>query len=327
MEGKMAMKKVRLLVLLCIVMLMSSGVAFCGAWKVSEEGAKIWDHSPQQNAKVFWSGGRDAEGFGTGLGVLQWQENGSVAERYEGELLKGKTHGKGKLFYGNKDVYEGEFRDAFPNGRGRYQWANGASYEGDFVNGKLEGQGTLRYVDGRTYRGDFLNGKRHGQGTLSAANGDVIWTGQWEYGTQKSDIGHFAKPEEIVGYWELVQWPEALKRINKVDPWPATPYQYFVFYADGKAASIMSTLERKTTRSDLDESNKVLRGAMSYEYKEGIMLIRNAQIPGYQEKWGVNIIEKKFQAAGVDHLPGDMLMSLEDGTGKVVYYRHLRRMP
>jgi len=48
-------------------------------------------------------------------------KNGSV---YEGEILDGKPHGKGKCII--KPVYENEGDD---------------EYEGDFVNGKLHGKG------------------------------------------------------------------------------------------------------------------------------------------------------------------------------------------
>jgi len=40
----------------------------------------------------------------------------------------------------------------------------------------------------------------------------------------RAETGRFATAEEIVGTWELIQYPEATrKRVNKIEPWPA-PY-------------------------------------------------------------------------------------------------------
>lgn len=43
------------------------------------------------------------------------------------------------------------------------------------------------------------------------------------------------------------------------------------------------------------------------------------------ELWGVNVITRKVVLGKVEHLPGDLIMPL-DGGGKVIFYRHLRRI-
>lgn len=57
-------------------------------------------------------------------------------------------------------------------------------------------------------------------------------------------------------------------------------------------------------------------------------MVRNRDIPGYGEAWGVNIAtENTTMRGGGEIRPGDLLMGLIDGNNKqLVYYRHLRRL-
>ena len=56
--------------------------------------------------------------------------------KYEGQIINGKLHGKGKI--------------TSPSGN---------KYEGDFVNGKIEGRGTYTCSTGKTFTGYFKNNK------------------------------------------------------------------------------------------------------------------------------------------------------------------------
>ena len=75
------------------------------------------------------------------MGISLW----SNGDKYEGEYVNGKIHGKGKKYWDageNKgDVYEGLWADDLREGFGIYLFSNGAKYEGMFErnlkNGKL----------------------------------------------------------------------------------------------------------------------------------------------------------------------------------------------
>lgn len=154
----------------------------------------------------------------------------------------------------------------------------------------------------------------------------IVHAGKAQANTAEVSFARFATQEEVIGYWDLVQWPEDMKRKQKVNPWPATPYQYFVFYDDGHLFYKMSTEESLTTPKELDALYAMFPPTITYEMKNGFMLVRHSNLPGYGELWGVNIITKRIVIGTIEHLPGDLVMSLDDGKGQVVYYRHLRRM-
>ena len=118
---------------------------------------------------------------------------------YEGEIVNGKMHGKGKMYYKNKKImYDGDFVDnkfegngklIFENdvyyvgqflrgeryGKGTMHEKNGSiTYEGDFCNDKMEGNGKYIYENGDYYIGQFMDDKRHGKGKMYYKNG-VLW--------------------------------------------------------------------------------------------------------------------------------------------------------
>jgi len=77
---------------------------------------------------------------------------------YEGEILDGKPHGKGKLIFSDGDVYEGNFVYGKLTKGGKYTTLEGDEYEdedGDyFVEGCELGDNTQFYIndDGTFYR-------------------------------------------------------------------------------------------------------------------------------------------------------------------------------
>ncbi len=72
-------------------------------------------------------------------------------EYYIGEVKNNLRHGKGKLYYKNKDI----------------------QYEGDFVNNKFDGNGIFFYEHGEYYVGQFKNGKIDGEGKIYYPNGKI----------------------------------------------------------------------------------------------------------------------------------------------------------
>lgn len=55
-------------------------------------------------------------------------------DRYQGEYLMGKFHGKGRYYWSNDSVYEGEFKNGMRNGYGVWRSQNnlGDIYEGTY---------------------------------------------------------------------------------------------------------------------------------------------------------------------------------------------------
>lgn len=135
----------------------------------------------------------------------------------------------------------------------------------------------------------------------------------------KSDAGGPATKDQVIGFWKMIELPG----LSKVNPWPL-PYQWFGFYADGKVYSMMSsTKEEEYTAASLDELFKILPadGTPTFKIKGQFMTIKN---PGGQnELWGVNLFAKDVGSVAKK---GDLMMTLDDGSGNVIYYRLLRRV-
>ena len=94
---------------------------------------------------------------------------------YQGELVRGNMHGRGKLtFPDNGDVYEGEFYDELYQGEGKLTYANGDSYKGEFVENLPHGKGDYKTAKEEIYTGEFIDGKMQGKGTYYA-NFDDRW--------------------------------------------------------------------------------------------------------------------------------------------------------
>ncbi|KAI8517203.1 Alsin [Branchiostoma belcheri] len=87
---------------------------------------------------------------------------------YEGEWVKGKKHGHGKLLMNDGTYYEGEFFHGEIDGHGFRKFANGNTYSGQFS----KGHGVLTDTDGAVYEGSFHKNKRHGPGSQTYSGGE-----------------------------------------------------------------------------------------------------------------------------------------------------------
>ncbi len=143
------------------------------------------------------------------------------------------------------------------------------------------------------------------------------------------EVGGPALPEDLIGYWQLIEWPRPA--MNMVNPWPS-PYQYFAFYEDGTYFSLFSSLEVDITLEGMDESKDIL-GDRNPSYRwidldasDDVVFIRitNPEIPGYDEIWGVSIFYEDYLET---IKKGDIVMSYHNKTlNRAVYYRLLRRL-
>lgn len=120
-----------------------------GVWVATNRGIKRWDNEPQLGEIVIWSGSSDVEGYATGKGILQFIRNEQAIITYEGEMLKGRCHGKGIFKFANGACYTGDLMDGNFHGKGVYKFADGGFYEGEFIEDEFNGYGTLYHSDGR----------------------------------------------------------------------------------------------------------------------------------------------------------------------------------
>ena len=134
--------------------------------------------------------------------------------------------------------------------------------------------------------------------------------------------GRAATPEQIIGYWKLIEWPNP--KAIKVNPWPL-PYQWFAFYEDGSLLSMMKSEDENLSASDLESIFMILRsGAPQYHGEEDFLIVENPNIIGYMEMWGMNLYEKDYKDLAKK---GDLVMSLAGGDeGRPVYFRLLRKL-
>ena len=94
--------------------------------------------------------------------------------QYTGDFKNNKMDGKGKIIFNNGHQYEGDFRENQINGNGKFTWQNGDVYEGNMLKGKMNGWGTYTYAsNGQKYIGNFVNGVKRGDGKIIYPNGKI----------------------------------------------------------------------------------------------------------------------------------------------------------
>jgi len=102
-------------------------------------------------------------------GFMLWNDGDS----YQGEVLKGKLHGKGTYSFANGDKFEGHFMAGKRNGEGTFTWEDGDYYQGNFQEDFRNGLGVFCWSKmGRKYEGEFKDGECSGKAIYSFQNGD-----------------------------------------------------------------------------------------------------------------------------------------------------------
>jgi hypothetical protein len=139
----------------------------------------------------------------------------------------------------------------------------------------------------------------------------------------QSEAGGPPKMDELIGFWKKKN-VEKIEDLNTTNPWPQK-YQWFAFYENGKVFSMMSDQDYNYTSKELKEIFDVLPKDKSPNYKLNgqFIFIDNPEIKDYEEMWGINLFAKDVN----DFLKkGNLIMTLDDGNGKVIYYRLLERI-
>jgi hypothetical protein len=207
-----------------------------------EEGTFDSDGSLTGQGKRTWANGDFEEGFFKSGDLIEGKarithEDGDVSEgnkkngewieetdKYEGELLNGMRHGKGKLMMSGC-CYEGDFSNNMMHGKGVYTWDSGISYIGDFANDNFHGKGTKTFVNGdyyegiwkeddfvsgmvkvtydsgASYEGEMLNGQRNGKGKYTWQDGD-FYEGDFVDGNFNGQ----GKKTGLNGSWKSGTW-------------------------------------------------------------------------------------------------------------------------
>jgi hypothetical protein len=113
-----------------------------------------------------------------GKGTFTWPDG----QKYEGDFLNDNYHGLGKLLESNGSWKEGSWENnEFIAGKVYIIYESGNTYQGDYSNNTINGKGIYIWPEGQKYEGEFLNGNSHGFGKQ-------VWpNGQWKEGTWEND--------------------------------------------------------------------------------------------------------------------------------------------
>jgi hypothetical protein len=95
----------------------------------------------------------------------------SDGSTFQGELLDGRLHGRGKLISKTAGEYHGDFVQGVREGQGEQRWPNGDRYVGQFKADRPEGQGVMDFANGDRYEGSWAGGVFSGPGKLVAKSG------------------------------------------------------------------------------------------------------------------------------------------------------------
>ena len=91
---------------------------------------------------------------------------------YEGEVVDGKFHGKGKFMYLSGKHYEGDWENGFQNGFGVEESLDNDRFEGVFKDGKKNGDGIYFFANGDIQHGTWANNQLNGLIRYFFVNGD-----------------------------------------------------------------------------------------------------------------------------------------------------------
>ncbi len=117
---------------LLLLLILAKGALADGAYQRTDDRKKtfVWNNNPKPDDTATWSGGRDAEGYATGPGTLQWfrtdrsfttgsnvfSPKKTLISSYSGTMVHGKFSG-GVMTVDHGTTYHATFVDGHKNGR------------------------------------------------------------------------------------------------------------------------------------------------------------------------------------------------------------------
>ena len=127
---------------------------------------------------------QQASRFGT-----YWKhEHGRYRVEYNGTHVHGRREGFGVFFNDQGERYEGEWLNSKRHGRGRqtiggrFDGVGADVYEGDWVMDRKTGRGVMQYANGDCYSGGWLDDEKHGEGTHFYEEKQTRYDGVWREG-------------------------------------------------------------------------------------------------------------------------------------------------
>ena len=75
-------------------------------------------------------------------------------------------HGKGIIFFSNKEIYKGDFVDGEMTGKGTFIYSDKSYYSGKIKNGIFSGEGSMKWNNGTEYHGNFTDSILSGKGKM-----------------------------------------------------------------------------------------------------------------------------------------------------------------
>ena len=115
-----------------------------------------------------------------GKGILTLV-NGDI---YKGDFENDEIEGNGEYLYENGDKYIGELKKGTRHGKGLFKFKNMGFYEGEWFDGFQEGYGEFYWDNGDKYRGNFSKGMMHGKGIYEYIDGRS-YNGEWKNGNKE----------------------------------------------------------------------------------------------------------------------------------------------
>ena len=120
--------------------------------------------------------------------VFGTQNNKNMEFTYSYNLEKKVGNSEIKtIHYSNGDKFMGDILNGKKHGRGIYTWANGSEYNGEWYDDRQQGHGSFTYTTGSKYVGEFARGMKHGLGTMMMIGGKR-YSGEWEFGKYKGQL-------------------------------------------------------------------------------------------------------------------------------------------
>src|SRR5260370_3413881 len=117
-----------------LLLILAKGALADGAYQRTEDRKKalVWNNDPKPDDTATWSGGRDAEGYATGPGTLQW-------------FRRDRSFTTGSNIFAPKRTLI-------------------SSYSGTMVHGQFSGD-VMTVDHGKTYHATFVDGHKNGRWT------------------------------------------------------------------------------------------------------------------------------------------------------------------
>ena len=219
---------------------------------------------------------------------------------YEGTILNGKRHGKGKYTWDVGDVYEGDWKDDKRIGKGKYTWPNGNVYNGYWKDGNRNGYGTMKYSDG-VYEGQWKDDKKTGEGKFTWSNGDV-YEGEWK-NDERTGKGVFKWPSGDVYNGDFV---DGVRTGEGIYTWPSgNVYEgdwsdnnmtgKGVFrWADGKVYEGDFLNDKKDGFGTMHYSDGVYEGEWKDDVRSGEGIFTNSNGKIYKGTWKDDRLVKNY---------------------------------